>query len=196
MWSRPRGGFTLLEVLLVVMIVAILSALVIPSSQPNACERLEAMAGIVATDLAYGRSLAVSNNGKYRFTLDVPNNRYILQYTGTNPALATLPVTPFSSPGDPPTQHIVDFDDLPQLGPRVNLLIATSGAVPQAVGTLEFGPLGGTTSVTPTVIWLSTGSGVSISYITVQVDPVTGLATIGPYTTIGPPQSLFPTGGH
>lgn len=46
----------MLELLLVIAVVAILAVLVIPNTQPNACERLEAAAGILATDLAYGEA--------------------------------------------------------------------------------------------------------------------------------------------
>lgn len=134
----------------------------------------------------------MSNNSRYRFTWDLTNNRYLLEHSGTNSILNTLPVTPFSSPSDPPTQHIVKLEDLPHLGPPVRLVVATtSGTNVQRVDTLEFGPLGGTITSSPTTIWLSSGSNSDTRYITVQVNPATGLASIGPYTMDGPPASLL-----
>ena len=167
--------------------------LLIPSADPDLAGQLDSTAHIVATELAYGRSLAVSNNDQYRFTFDIPNNRFYLQYAGANPALATLPITAFSSPGDPPTQHITDFDLLPHLGPTVQLLaVASTGNTISPVSTVTFSPLGGTVSAVPTTIWLSAGGGQSTKYISVTVNPVTGLAVVGPLSTTGPPPSERP----
>jgi type IV pilus assembly protein PilE len=189
---RRSAGFSLLELLLVVAIVGILAALVLPSSQPSLHEQLQAAARLVATDLAYGRSLAISNNSTYRFTFDIPQNRYTMQHSGSNHSFDTLPYSPFRSPGDPPTQHILDFDDLPHAGPPAALLVvASSGASLARITSLEFGPLGSTTASTTTVLWLSAGSGADARYITISVNPVTGLADVGPFTTDGPPVWLL-----
>jgi prepilin-type N-terminal cleavage/methylation domain-containing protein len=188
--TRPTG-FSLLELLLVVAVIGILSALVIPSSQPGMSDQLRAAAQLLATDLAYGRSLAVSNNDRYRFTWDTSGNRYLLDHSGSNHSLDNLPSSPFSLPTDPPTQHILDFDALPHMGPPVILLGAASSAPQQKVSTLEFTPLGGTVSSSPTTIWLSIGSGSDTRYMTLQIDPVTGLVTTGAYTALGPPQGLL-----
>jgi prepilin-type N-terminal cleavage/methylation domain-containing protein len=193
--NRRCRAFTLLEVIMVIMIMAVLAALVIPDSDPSLFEKLQGMARIVATDLAYGRSLAVGNNDSYSFTWDAPNNRYILTYSGTNQAMATLPSSPFSLPTDPPTQHIVDLDDLPQVGPPVYLLgvIATSGTTSSVVTSIQYGPLGGTTSSSTATIWLQAGRGAGARYITVQINPTTGTTVVGTVTNVGPPASLLQT---
>jgi type II secretory pathway pseudopilin PulG len=180
-----------LELLLVIAVVGILVLLVLPSSQPGVHDQLQATARIVAADLAYARGLAVSNNSNYRFTFDLPNNRYVMQHSGSNSTLATLPDSPFRSPGDPPTQHIVRLGDLPHLGPTVKLVVAATGTTSSTrTDTLEFGPLGQTTATSPTTIWLSAGSNADARYITVQVNPVTGLADVGPFGRDGPPPGL------
>ena len=98
----PRHpAFTLLELLLVVAIVGILVGVLLPNMQPAVYDQLRSTAQIVATDLAYARSLAVANNDNYRITFDLNANQYVLTHSGTNAALNTLPKTPFSSPGDP-----------------------------------------------------------------------------------------------
>src|ERR1043165_8289380 len=94
---QANTGFTLVEVLMVVLLVSVLAAIVLPSMNPGVYDQLLAAAEVVATDLAYGRSLAVTNNDTYRFTFDLTNNQYWLEYTGSNSALATLPSSPFFS---------------------------------------------------------------------------------------------------
>ena len=86
------AGFTLVEVLMVVLTVAVLAAIVVPMMNPNIHDRLQTAAQTVASDMAYGRSLAVTNNDSYTFTFNVASNQYSLQYAGSNPALATLPL--------------------------------------------------------------------------------------------------------
>jgi hypothetical protein len=101
-----------------------------------------------------------------------------------------MPDSPFRMPTDPPTQHIMSLGDLPHVGPPVQLLAVLAGGT-TPITTLEFGPLGGTTSSSPTTVWLLAGGGNRILYMTVAVNPVTGLATLGHVTTTGPPQQLL-----
>ena len=93
--APPRTAFTLLELLLVMAVVGILLGMVLTRDEPSANDQLRAAAAILASDLDYGRSLAVANSDTYRFTFDNQNNRYILQYSGSNTALSALPATPF-----------------------------------------------------------------------------------------------------
>jgi Tfp pilus assembly protein FimT len=181
----------LIELLIVLAVIGVLVGLALPSSVPSVHDQLRSTARILATDLAYGRSLAVSNSSTYKFTFDLPNNRYILRYSGSNPALRTLPNSPFSMPGDPADQHIVDLDNLPHLGAAVRLAAAAAtGAAVQQVTDLEFGPLGATTRSSPTTVWLAAGRDSRTRYITVSVNPVTGLVDVGTVTSTGPPAGI------
>lgn len=176
---RPlnRNGFTLIELLIVVSIMAILSALVIPSATPAISQRLHSAAEMMATDLGYVRSLAVSNASEYRVTFDVTNNRYVIEHSGSNTALDTLPPGPFWAADDPATQHIVDLNLIPTLsrgGVRLST-VATGDGTP--LTEVEFGPLGATTESDETLIWFSAGGGSQERAVAVFVNPVTGLAT-------------------
>jgi prepilin-type N-terminal cleavage/methylation domain-containing protein len=177
---RPFAGLTLIELLVVIAVLGILVGLAMPSSQPSLHEQLRSTARILANDLAYARSLAVSNGSRYRVT------------SGTAASLDTLPDSAFKSPGDPTDKHIVDLDDLPHLGATVQLVAAASvDPLVTKVGDVEFGPLGETTRTGQTVVWLGAGSGGLRRYIAVSVNPVTGLAEVGDFTAEGPPASLL-----
>ena len=182
-----NAGFSLIELLMVISILGILAALIVPSLSPSLHDQLKTAARVVADDMAYGASLAVAHNSRYRFTFEPLQNRYILEHNGANAALETLPQTPFRSPSDPPTQHYFDFDEIPQLGNAVRLYrVRTGGASPQTVTEVEFDPLGATTRAEETIIWLTTGSGGGTRYISVRIDPISGLAWVGAFQSSGP----------
>ena len=176
---RRAAGFSLIELMIVVAIISILAGLAIPDVNPGIHQQLNSAARIVAADIAYVQSLAVTHNSTYRLTLDGANHRYIIEHSGANASLDELPSSPTRSPSDPDDQHIVDLDELPSMGARVRLYAAqTSGSSPTAVTQLEFGPLGETTQAEETVIWLTSGYDDAQRYVALRVNPVTGLITV------------------
>jgi prepilin-type N-terminal cleavage/methylation domain-containing protein len=186
--NRPApAGFSLIEILIVIALMGILAAVVLPSSNPTIHDQLHSAAQIMATDLAYARSLAVTQGSTYKITFEADNNRYVLSHSGSNPALDRLPPSPFRNPDDPPERHVVDLDEIPHLGPPVEIVtVLTGNSASQPTGEIEFGPLGETTATAPTAVWLSAGAGSARRYIVLYVDPVTGLTAIGPFSGSGP----------
>ncbi len=181
------AGFTLIELLIVISLMAIIAGFVLPSSNPGIHDQLRTAARIVATDLAYGRSLALANNSSYKFTFDMENNRYVLEHSGSNSDLDTLPDTPFSDMDDAETQHVVSLDDLPRVEAPVELVkVVDASDFDEEVTDLEFGALGETTRSRETTIWLSAGKGDAERYISITVNPTTGLATVGEFNGDGP----------
>jgi hypothetical protein len=59
--------------------------------------------------------------------------------------------------------------------------VAASGTL-ASISDVEFTPLGGTTRAQQTVIWLTCGSSAERRFISIEVNPATGLAEIGPLT--------------
>jgi prepilin-type N-terminal cleavage/methylation domain-containing protein len=186
-YLRKNAGFTLIELLIVIAVICILVGAVLPSGNPNVLDELRSAAQIVSTELAYGRSLAMANNDKYKFTFDTTGNRFTLQHSGTNSTLDKLPVTSFRSPSDTLYQHVVDLDEFPHMGPTVQISAVTVAGSNQRISELEYNPLGATTRTAGTVVWLASGCGSNTRYITITVEPEIGLSQIGDYSITGPP---------
>ena len=120
--DRCRGAFSLVELLIVIVLTSILAQLAISAATPTVYDQLNSTANIIAGEMAYARSLAVGNNGSYRFDVDTANNRLVMRYTGADSSLATLPFSPYRSTTDPPDQYIVALANLPRLGMPASLL--------------------------------------------------------------------------
>jgi prepilin-type N-terminal cleavage/methylation domain-containing protein len=119
---RQSAAFSLIELLIVISLMGIMAALTIPNANTGLHDRLQGAAHIVAADLAYVRSLAVTNNSRYRLTFDIAQNRYLLEHSGAVGALDVLPSNPFHATDDVPTRQTIDLDDLPSLGGGASLL--------------------------------------------------------------------------
>jgi Tfp pilus assembly protein FimT len=178
----------LVELLMVVLIMAILAGLVWANNSPALVDQLQSAAQVMAYDLAYGRSLAVANNDTYRFTFNLAQSTYTLQYSGTNPALANLPRSPIVGPNDTATTRVVALSDFPNVIAPVQMAgMGVTGNMVTGTTTIQFTPLGGTSQTGATVVWLSAGSGTGQRYLSLSVNPVTGLVTIGALSGTGPP---------
>jgi prepilin-type N-terminal cleavage/methylation domain-containing protein len=178
---RLRRGLSLIELLLTLAVLGILAAALIPQLTADLPERLDAAAQIVAADLDYARALAVANNSTYRVTFQPAQNQYYLRHTGGNPLFSALPRSPFRQNDDPVDQQTTRLADLPLPEPAVRLvtLVVMQGAG-QTAAHVEFKALGETASKYESVVWLSCGQGAARRYISVHVNPITGLTEIGP----------------
>jgi prepilin-type N-terminal cleavage/methylation domain-containing protein len=192
-----RGAFTLIELLLTIAVLGIIAAAIIPSLSADIPARLTSAAQIVSSDLEYARALAVSNNSKYLLTFDTNENFYYLRHSGTNAVLNTLPESPFRHPFDTADTQTTDLTQLPLPAPGVELVAVVrlqSGG--QLTTDIEFTPQGATTSIYPTELWLACSRGSTRRFISISVNPLTGLAQIGSLQAELPAavQSLVPWG--
>jgi len=167
--------------LIVITLIGIMTAMAIPSAQPATGDQLRAGANVMLADLDFARSLAIANDSKYRVSFDVAGNRYLLTHSGSDSSLDQLPSPLFPSADDTSTQQVTRFDDLPNLRSTSVILLgaATTGTTSTMLSDVEFGPLGQTTQTETTVIWLTAGAGAAQRYISLQINPVTGLVSVG-----------------
>ncbi len=171
-------GFSLLEVLIVVVLLGVVLAVVVPYAQVPVEPRLEAGAQLLASHLAYTRWLAVSYSDRYRLRFQVEQNQYVLEYAGSDPGKQTLPAGPLDAPGQPPHQRIVSLEQWPTLGTPLRLYAVRDDQGNDLVS-ITFASLGGTQASRPSTVWLSGGAGDSLRFIPVRVHPVTGVVTVG-----------------
>lgn len=164
-----------------VAILSILAAALIPQLGQQIPDQLLAAAEVVAADLEYARSLAVANASTYRVAFSPSENRYVLRHRGANTLLHVLPKSPFRATHDTPDRQTTDLDELPLMQPAVELArIVSQGTTVSGVTDVEFTPLGGTSRGEPTVVWLSCGSGADRRYVSIAINPVTGIVEIEP----------------
>lgn len=188
-------GYTVIELMTTVTVVAIAAAVAIPAFQPNLISQLESAADVVASDLQQFRHWAVTNNTSYRVTFDTAENRYYFEHSGSNSALNTLPTSIVRNTNDTATRKYFDLDDLPQLSAPVRMTsVLAMSTTPVSTTNVEYGPLGSTTAANDTVVWLSAGSGDGVRYVPVRVNAVTGLAVPGAVDAVGPTTSTGSSG--
>ncbi|RMG04160.1 MAG: prepilin-type N-terminal cleavage/methylation domain-containing protein [Planctomycetota bacterium] len=179
-----RPAFTLVELLVVVMVIAIVAAVVLPASSGSQATALQAAGRSVASDIDYARHLAVTMNTKIRLTFDVSGNRYLIEPVD---ASIQLPASPFASPEDTAGRQVIRLDDFPGLGMPVRLAGVSEGSGPPATSyTLEFDTLGDSGNTEPVYVWLACGSGQATRYIATAVMPVTGETLLGDVTAAAP----------
>lgn len=187
---RARRGLSLVELIVVVLILAILATFAIPSVGSNVPDKLDAAAEVVVCDMELARSLAVSNSSTYRVTFDLTNYTYALKHVGTNSALDVLPASPFHHASDGGKTLTAELDDLPALDGGVQLISALiNQSPPVEVADVEFDRLGSTNRSEQTVLWLAAGMGDDRRYLSIVIDPTTGLAEPKP-----PAQKTKPEG--
>ena len=164
-----RHGFTMIELIVVLAIIAIAAAIVVPIASSAGSMQLRAAVTMVAADLEYAKSMSISRGQRYSVVFDEANESYQI----TNEAGATIS-HPIKGPS---SLYAVDFRNDSRLS-----AVEIVGASFDGASTVSFDYLGIPYSVTaspaallnPGVITLRAG-GVTR---TVRVEPVTGYITV------------------
>ncbi len=132
---RGRAGYTLVEVLVVVTILGIASAIVVPQMLAAGTLGVQAAARIIIADILYAQNDAIAQQRNRRVVFDPDNERYSL--VDENGAVLTARWISGSA-----NNYVVDFvNDSRFQG--VKIVSADFGGAPGDPPTLEFDALGG-----------------------------------------------------
>lgn len=77
--DRGRMGFTLIEIMIVMVILGIAAAVAVPMMSSAASMQIRAASNMVAADLEYAKSMAISRGQRYWVVFDQANEKYEIQ---------------------------------------------------------------------------------------------------------------------
>jgi hypothetical protein len=164
---------------MVVSILLLVAAAAVPMFQAGLVDQLENAAQVVVADIERARQLSIANNSKYKLVFSGPPG-YYLQHSGANAALNALPSWPYAQATDSATRQTTILDKLPGLtDAEIMGAVQVVDATRQVVDELEFTALGATSRAHPTEVWIAAGQGSARRYLSIVVNPVTGLAEVG-----------------
>lgn len=164
-------GFTLVEMIVVVVIISIAAVLAVPMLSSASSLQVRSAATILAADLEYAKNMAISRQQNYAVILDVTNDSYQIQ-AETTPGTWEVVDHPVR-PGD----FVVDFATT---GNVDDVSIATADF--NSNQTITFDYLGAPYAGQSTATGLNGQGQITLqadSYtITINVEAITGYVTI------------------
>jgi len=163
-----KRGFTLIEIIMVVVILGIVAFMAIPMVSNAADIQVRAAANRIAADIDYAKSMAITHQRSYSVVFDPANESYEVQDENGN--VIEHPVNPGN--------FVVDFSTDANLS-RVNL--ADADFDPDSNLSVTFDYLGSPHSGTAAGNPLNSGQ-ITLTAdnftLVVNVEPVTGYVTI------------------
>lgn len=178
MTPRPRTspGFTLMELVISLTLIAIIASVAILSVDPYRSHSVDSIGRIIAADLQLARSMAIEHDAPWSVQFDLENNSYTFVYAGDNtPPTVSHP----QYPGTPLHGYRVDLNRL--IGTKLHQTTCKLSSVRLRstglqVEQVTFGPLGGTGPAVhqDTLVMLTAGSGGTQSQCELTVSWVTG----------------------
>jgi type II secretion system protein H len=153
-----KAGFTLIELMIVIVIIGIAAAMAVPMISSAASFQIRSAANLVAADLEYAKSMAISRGRPYKVVFDSANESYQIKDSDGNI------ITP---PGRKATMSFPNES-------RINDVVIVSANF-GGTETVTFDYLGSPQGLSAEgVVTLQAGSITK----TVRVEPVTGFISI------------------
>ncbi len=85
---RMAGGFTFIELVVVMIVLGIAALLAVPMFSSAADSQLQAAANTIAADLEYVKNLAITRQMNLTVVFDSANESYLVQETATGTTIA------------------------------------------------------------------------------------------------------------
>ena len=162
--SRWRG-FSIVEVLIVVMVIAIAAALAVPRMRDSEAAQLRSAANLLLADLSYAQAESITHATDTRLLVLGANNKtYWI-------AAKSKPNDPITNPADRLPYKVVFGESRASALGKVTIFSSAVGGDAR----LGFGAYGQLDQTSAATITLTAGG----MKITLTVDPVTGQTTIG-----------------
>ncbi len=166
---RRACGFTLIELIVVVVILAIVALMAVPMFGSAADIQLKAAANMIAADLEYAKSMAISRQQPYSVVFNSAAESYEVRDSGGN--VIPHPI----NPGDLAIAFPSDS--------RLNQVVIVSADFdPGNEETITFDYLGspysGSTTATPLISGTISLQAGSFPIMTITIEPITGYVTI------------------
>ena len=159
------GGFTLIEVILVVLIIGIAAGVVVPMMSSAGSMQIRASVNMIAADLEYAKSMAISRGQPYSVVFDKTAEGYQVVDQSNNP---------IPHPVKKGSYYVVNFQNDCRLD-QVNIANANFDGTSKVTFDYLGSPYNGSGSpLNSGVITLQSGSVTR----TVSVEPVTGFISV------------------
>lgn len=164
-----KEAFTIVELIVVVVILGIAALLAVPMISSAADVQVRSAANMIAADLEYAKSMAISTQQNHSVVFDSANESYHLQDASANP---------IEHPMKAGSDFVVNLQSDSRLS-RVDIASADFEPGSQSAVTFDYlgSPYSGTTTANPLnsgQILLQAGS----FSLTVAVEPMTGYVTV------------------
>lgn len=165
-WPHGGGGFTMVELLIVVVIIAIAAAVAVPLASSAAGMQIKSAANMMAADLEYAKSMAISRAQNYSVVFDAGTESYRIE--DQNGSVIKHPVKKGFD-------YVVDFRNEARLR-KVEIVNADFDTTGEVKFDYLGSPYNGSNNpLNQGVVTLQAGS----TTLRVNVEPVTGFISIG-----------------
>jgi prepilin-type N-terminal cleavage/methylation domain-containing protein len=165
--GMPAGGFTLIEVILVVVIIGIAAGVVVPMMSSAGSMQIRAAANLIAADIEYAKSMAISRGQPYSVVFNKTTETY--QVVDKDNKVILHPVKKGFN-------YVIDFRNDGRLD-RVDILDVSFDGTNKVTFDYLGSPYNGGSPATPLnsgVVTLRSGTITR----TVSVEPVTGFISV------------------
>ena len=159
-------AFTIIEILIVVVLLAIAGMMVVPMMSSAASIQIESAANIVAADLEYAKSMAISRGQNFSVVFDKAAEAYQIE----DQAGGVIP-----HPVKKGFNYVVDFRNDRRLN-RVDIVDANFDATSKVKFDYLGSPYNGTGAALNSGVISLQAAGITK---TIRVEPVTGYISIG-----------------